>query len=264
MTESDWLAATDPQMMLEFLRTQGTLSPRKARLYAAACCRRSWHLLTDEGSREAVEVAERYADGEADADAMSEANTAAWMVHLGYVFGGIDFTPGRQVVREAAKRQRVGRAVSEAVLAAAWWESDEEWRLGRDGVAVSEPAEAVSTALFFAATHGEDSGVSNTGGRWHHPALCHVVRDIFGNPFEARPRIDPAWLAWNGGTIPKLAEASYQERSLPSGELDNARLGVLADALEEAGADALLLEHLRSPGPHVRGCFAIDLLTGRE
>jgi hypothetical protein len=39
---------------------------------------------------------------------------------------------------------------------------------------------------------------------------------------------------------------------------------VLADALEEVGADRALLDHLRSPGPHVRGCFVVDALLGKE
>ena len=43
------------------------------------------------------------------------------------------------------------------------------------------------------------------------------------------------------------------------------RLAVLFDALEEAGCDdAEILNHLRSPGPHVRGCWAVDLLLGKE
>jgi hypothetical protein len=42
--------------------------------------------------------------------------------------------------------------------------------------------------------------------------------------------------------------------------LDPDRLAVLADAMEEAGADAEMVEHLRGPGPHVRGCLVLDLL----
>jgi hypothetical protein len=49
---------------------------------------------------------------------------------------------------------------------------------------------------------------------------------------------------------------------LHSGHLDNARLAVLSDALEEAGCDDAILSHLRSPGPHVRGCWAVDLCLG--
>jgi hypothetical protein len=40
---------------------------------------------------------------------------------------------------------------------------------------------------------------------------------------------------------------------------------ILADALEEAGCtDAAILSHLRGPGPHVRGCWVVDLLLGKE
>jgi hypothetical protein len=62
-----------------------------------------------------------------------------------------------------------------------------------------------------------------------------------------------------------LAQAAYDERNLPSGHLDNARLAVLSDALEEAGCtDADILSHLRSPGLHVRGCWALDLVLAKE
>jgi hypothetical protein len=62
-----------------------------------------------------------------------------------------------------------------------------------------------------------------------------------------------------------LAQSAYDYRIMPSGELDPARLAVLSDALEEAGCDdADILNHLRAAGPHVRGCWALDLLLGKE
>jgi hypothetical protein len=60
-----------------------------------------------------------------------------------------------------------------------------------------------------------------------------------------------------------LAEAAYEHRELPSGHLELARLAVLSDALEEAGATGEVLDHLRATGPHVRGCWALDLVLGR-
>jgi hypothetical protein len=52
---------------------------------------------------------------------------------------------------------------------------------------------------------------------------------------------------------------------LSHGTLNRCRLAVLADALEEAGcADGTLLGHLRGPAEHVRGCFAVDAVLGKE
>jgi hypothetical protein len=55
----------------------------------------------------------------------------------------------------------------------------------------------------------------------------------------------------------KLAQGIYEDRAFD-------RLPVLADALEDAGCTAAILDHLRGPGPHVRGCFAVDLILGRS
>lgn len=93
-----------------------------------------------------------------------------------------------------------------------------------------------------------------------------LLRDLFGDPFRQPPAVDPAWLTWNDGTLRKLAAAAYEHRFLPSGHLDPARLALFADALEDAGCrtDAEILTHLRGEGPHVRGCWAVDLLLGRD
>jgi hypothetical protein len=65
--------------------------------------------------------------------------------------------------------------------------------------------------------------------------------------------------------VKRLAEGAYEQRDMPAGTLDPARAAVLADALEEAGcADADLLRHLHGPGPHVRGCWALDFILAKS
>ena len=69
---------------------------------------------------------------------------------------------------------------------------------------------------------------------------------------------DPNWLRWNEGTVPLMAAGIRKYRSW-------AELPFLADALEDAGCtDQAILDHCRSPGPHVRGCWAVDLILGKE
>jgi hypothetical protein len=94
--------------------------------------------------------------------------------------------------------------------------------------------------------------------------LAGLLRELFG-PEPLRPvTIERGWIAWNSRTVPRLAQAAYEERQLPSGRLDNAHLAVLADALEEAGCpDPRILGHLRSSGEHVRGCHVLDALLAK-
>ena len=85
--------------------------------------------------------------------------------------------------------------------------------------------------------------------------LCCVLRDLI-NPY-APTAVDPAWLAWGDGAVANLAAGIYADRAFD-------RMPILADALEDAGcADEAILSHLRSPGPHVRGCWALDLILGK-
>jgi hypothetical protein len=80
------------------------------------------------------------------------------------------------------------------------------------------------------------------------------LRDIFGNPF-CPAAFDPAWRT---STVLALATGVYDDRAFD-------RLPILADALEEAGCDnADLLAHCRGDGEHVRGCWAVDLVLGKE
>jgi hypothetical protein len=85
----------------------------------------------------------------------------------------------------------------------------------------------------------------------------HRLRDIFGNPFHP-VTINLAWLAWNDGTIRRIAGTIYDERAFD-------RMPILADALEDAGCDnADILNHCRTESLHVRGCWVIDGLLGKQ
>ena len=79
MNEQDWLSCTDPTPMLRFLE-EGRVSERKGRLLACAACRQIWRLLPDPRSRQAVVVAERYADGQASAVELAQVRTHALKV----------------------------------------------------------------------------------------------------------------------------------------------------------------------------------------
>jgi hypothetical protein len=89
-------------------------------------------------------------------------------------------------------------------------------------------------------------------------AQAKLLRCIFRNPFRPAPVIPPAVLAWKGGAVRRLALGIYNRRAFD-------RLPVLGDALKQAGSDnADILAHCREPGPHVRGCWVVDALLGKQ
>ena len=82
----------------------------------------------------------------------------------------------------------------------------------------------------------------------------HLLRDVFGNPF--RPvRAERRWLVPSVGHLANVMYSGWDFASMP----------VLADALEELGCDdEQILSHCRGPGPHVRGCWVVDLVLGKD
>jgi hypothetical protein len=230
MTEAEWLSCSDPQPMLEYLR--GKAGERKLRLFAVAFCRLQWHLLlADERSQKAVEVAERYADGLA---AQPERECAA--------------AEARTAASEAARARRGGDPELSVPALAAYAATAAWYTVYHDAGAAARLTCDDDALAWFAAN----------GIEVPHPKL---LRELFGNPFRPAA-LDPAWLTPD---VTALAQAAYDERNLPAGTLDPARLALLADALEEAGCDcAEILGHLRGEGRHVRGCWVVDSLLGKE
>jgi hypothetical protein len=81
-----------------------------------------------------------------------------------------------------------------------------------------------------------------------------VLRDLYGNPF--RPvTFSPDWYT---DTVVTLARQMYETR-------DFSAMPILADALQDAGCDSEdILSHCRGEGPHVRGCWVVDLVLGKQ
>jgi hypothetical protein len=268
MTPEEWERCEDPDQMLVFL--QGKASDRKMRLFAAACCRRISHLITDGACRRAVELAELYADGLASpstdlrgyskiypADAMGIALAGPVRADPGQYLS----TPHTVLAHVAAIQAvfppflpRLGDWPCAYVVASA-----AATALGRSGNSIL-PAER------WAVRDGERGLWLPLGNRHRHPPedwavyederrkQTVILRDIVGNPFQPSA-LDPAWRT---AAVVLLAQAVYEHRTFD-------RFPVLADLLEEAGAtDAGLLGHLRGPGPHCLGCHALDAVLGKS
>jgi hypothetical protein len=244
MTEDRWLKGYDPGPMLHQVRQR--VSDRKLRLFLAGCCRRVWRLMPDGRCRAAVEQAEEFADGSATGEELAAAFRAAEAAHQvarrrldwhGTAYTRADVTPQRNAALVAAN------AAAAAALTAH----------------PMAPREAYSVCLGAGSAASTDAGALNHVGE--HEEQCRLLRDVLGNPF--RPvALHPARVT---ADVLSLVRAAYEERFLPSGALEPVRLALLADALEEAGCDnADLLSHLRSEGPHVRGCWALDLVLGKS
>jgi hypothetical protein len=247
MDETKWLKSGDPRLLYAHARRVATpvlkSGRRRLRLYACACCRQVWQFLGDEG-RAAVEVAERFADDRASGADLLQATAAALQAHVNLGWG--DPARGRGPFPADPDRARAVRRAQLAAMFAA-----------HQATATSITSSAGHAAA--SAREAEEAAAESprAAAAAHRALQCHLLRDVFGNPFRPA-QADAAWLRWNDGTVVKMARALYEERAFE-------RLPVLADALEDTGcADEAILSHLRGPGPHVRGCWALDLLRGSE
>jgi hypothetical protein len=113
MNEGQWLSCTYPTPMVTFLRRTGKLSARRSRLFAVAVCRRIWHVIPSERARNAVEVAERYADGEATKSELNTARAAISGIPRSWARRAVEFA-GAAAARHAAGIQPYSSALSAA------------------------------------------------------------------------------------------------------------------------------------------------------
>jgi hypothetical protein len=152
-----------------------------------------------------------------------------------------------RAVYKAAEVERLARGIVMDCFAAASMTATD------DAVAASWTVPFNADELLRDLSGAKDETAIAAEEKWR----ANCLRDIFGNPF--RPvSVNPGWLAWKEGAVRKMAQMIYDDRSFSD-------LPILADALEEAGcADPAILAHCRAGGEHVRGCWVVDLLLGKE
>ena len=332
MTEQEWLASDDPLAMLRKVVRNGVprrssepggakdwASDRKLRLFAVACCRQVWHLLTDERSRRAVEMADRITEGdryseERIGDAIAEAWRAcrdardatgcpgpAALAHDCLAVGNKPLT-ARTLARvpdchgafAALLRDIVGNQFRPVSLCGS---KDHGSVTVRPYCGACQRLRTPTVLSLARAAYEERPGRECdecVDGDVGCPS-CEGAGYYYDPPYSLRrfkcPKCDE-------GLLPDKCKKCNGTGRIKDGTLDPVTLLVLADALEEAGCDSEeVLRHLRRPtsckacqstgegvdeytgrvvipggcprchgnvGPHVRGCWAVDLVLGKE
>jgi hypothetical protein len=244
ITQKQWEEGTDPGQMIRSALHWVKNPERKARLYRVALVRDVWDELLWL-CRVLTELAERQADGEFDPSALARP--------LEYIAEGAYF----------CAQERSSGTPPDNVTRSRRWLADYERYLfdlgcfkptGADLAAERVDPERLRKLAWLAyGVHFEWSGPSDLSAK-HGFDSVPVIRDIFGNPFRPAT-FDPAWRT---DTAVSLASQMYESR-------DFGAMPILADALQDAGCDSEdILGHCRGAGPHVRGCWVVDLVLGKE
>lgn len=229
MTETEWRTGTDPVPMLRAARGKKV---RKCRLVAVAWVRSLGPLLPHESSRRAADAAELFADGRTAPEELARRADDAYGAY-------------------AALRDAHGtydwRTVAAFVALMSAWNPDHSGPV--------DTLQRTARALADARTRNRlraASALPVLAGSAPHAA---VVRDVFANPFRPAT-FSPSWAT---DTARTLARQMYDAREFSA-------MPILADALQDAGCDNTdLLDHCRDTSlAHVRGCWAVDLVLGRE
>lgn len=259
MNSTEWAKSHTPEVMLNFIRVEA--SRRKLRLFTTACCRRSWTVLTDARSRAALDTIESYVDSEASDLELKESSDAAELAFRSQRLRVLTSMVGSDIAKQAIQTPsglfglidiNAARAAYDAAdsdpacmaASAAWSATGSDLELQDAGYELVDTAinRANEAAVFASDTTSEEA------------IQAELLRDIFGDPFRELA-LDSQWATQ---TVIAIAKEMYSSR-------DFGAIRTLADALEAAGCgDVDILEHCRSRGPHVRGCWVVDLILGKR
>lgn len=303
MTEQEWLACTDnPGVMLQFLGNRAGVSDRKLRLFSVACCRPIRHLLTA-AECHAVDLAERYADGWASREELVDTyDMLVQRGQQGLTRGGgvasITAAPFLEVEHWMDSlegfRSEEGRfliapwiAAAELFLGAVWDEVEATFTQEQSDLSEEQCDVALGEA-------------DDDARRLIYRYQSALVRELFGNQVRST-RLGFACLEWNGGAVAHLArliseERRYDELPVLADALEEAgcddeyllahcrmpcskwsrrvpppyrflsteEMPLFRDLFDEAEPPGEHAEPCIEVAEHVRGCWVLDLILGRQ
>ncbi|WP_238389243.1 hypothetical protein [Urbifossiella limnaea] len=245
MTEAAiaWVGFNDAWLMVDWIGTH--LSERKHRLLAVACCRRIDELILHfPQALRAVVLAERIADGgPVTIEAMTlrrDMPERAFLWIDGY--------------RQEKKNNLMYHAGNAAANCLAGIPAPPNSWAGSYGGRLEQAVQDTSYLVAHSRRRDDREALRSQHLDEQRRTLVPLVRCVSGNPFHPSP-FSPTWRT---EAVVGLARGMYESRGFGP-------MPVLADALEDAGcADAAILTHCRGDGPHVRGCWVVDLVLGKE
>jgi hypothetical protein len=244
VTESEWWSAPDPLNVIDWLFFDTPAAERKFRLFAAACCRRVEQVIRVPEALDALECAERFADGFVSVTEASASCQRAIGAYQDRWRGQLDPT------NEADACRAVIWALSDFKDLRSPYHRSRAWYESED--AFPYPYWSASDAV-EAVTNTDASSIARVESE--KLAQVRLLHDIFG-PLPFRDVVvNPSWLT---SDVLALARGIYDDRAFD-------RMPILADALQDAGCDSDdILFHCRdATAAHVRGCWVVDLLLGR-
>ena len=233
MRKETWTRTNDVDRMIRFLVAR--TAERKLRLIACAACRRVWRFMADERSQEAVVVAEKFADGLVSREQLVRAYDGAVAAFASEGGQSQSVSCAAAAAHHASFPGDIANSLERALGSAA-------------GSRVSEAAEAVD--------RGEKvpSNFEKLVYLEERVRQADMIRDICGNLFD-RIEMQESEI---GILIRDLARTMYDSRNFD-------RMKELAEELAGGEAKAsTLVNHLVSQKQHFRGCWALDVILGKE
>jgi hypothetical protein len=231
MTEAEWLTSDDPRLLVDWLFFDALATDRKLRLFSVACCEPLRRLVADSGVLAALDLAEAFADERIDEAAFAAARRPLWDA-----FHARRNAPGWF--------ETVSAEADDAECACLHTTLPEVPR-DRDGHSDLYPPVPEVVALICRLDSSRSS----------FRRLITLLHEVFGPLPFGHIAFSPEWRT---DTAVLLARQMYDARDLSA-------MPILADALQDAGCDNDdILTHCRGPGPHVMGCWVVDLVLGKE